>query len=157
MKTTIRQLVVCCVSGAMALMGASSGVATGGSNAEHTSFRPAPIRLVGTLTVEGGKVLLTDPKTGVVSELRGKALERFAEMSVSVDGRLGGGKKMATAGAHQIVHVDHIATNANSGTMQASMSPRAKKLLLASSSVAGGSALAVFTAARLKDKSASRQ
>jgi len=111
---------------------------------------------VGTLTVQSGKVLLCDPKTGVVSELQGKSLERFAEMSVTVDGRLGGGRKMATAGAHQVVHVDHIFTNANSGTLQSSLSPRAKKVLLASGSVAAGGALAVFTAARLKAKPASR-
>lgn len=148
-------MITASLTGTLVLMGAPPETRQPSHNAETVSFQPAQVRLVGDLAAKGSKYLLTDPKTGVVSELRGKELKRFVGMSVTVEGKLAG-KAGSGKDSTQIVQIAKIAGNAGE-TMRSGFT--GSTTLLLGAAAVGTTVGGLFVAGVLgeEDKSASRK
>lgn len=113
LKKIGKNIIAASVSGTLALMGAPPETPRAGANVEVTSFQPADVRLVGTITAKGDGYIIRDTKTGAVAELRGKELKKFAGMSVTIEGKVAGRPASEAGNSMLAVQIVRITSNAN--------------------------------------------
>lgn len=157
LKKIGKNIIAASVSGTLALMGAPPETPRTGTNVEVASFQPADVRLVGTITAKGNGYILTDPKTGIVAELRGKELKRFAGMSVTIEGKVAGRKASESGNSTLAVQIVRITSNANKA-MQSSFAAGTGMTVALIGSAVGGTVGGLYAAGVLggDDKPASK-
>lgn len=137
LKTIAKNILAASMSGTLALMGAPPETPRTRANVESTSFQPADVRLIGTITAKGNGYVLTDPKTGATAEVRGKGIKRFAGMSVTIEGKVAGRPQAESGKSTLLVQVVRITSNSNKA-MQSSFAPGAAMTITLVSAAAGG-------------------